>query len=539
MRPGWLQLSFALFLTAVAGCAAKPEGDKICALTIELIDEATGEPIPGVVQARNAAGNLIPLEELLNRGQGIEEPGPIHDWWVLPKVSTVMVPTELLQLTAFAGLETEMATLDLDLRARRQASPQIALKRIANSRRAHLLAGNTHLHLKKLSKPQADRYLSEVPLGDGLDVVFLSYLERTGSDLDYTSNKYSHEDLHRLSHDHLHLGYGEELRHNFDAYGEGYGHILLLDIPIIIRPVSIGPGLSDAKFDAPALQGGIDQAREAKGIVIWAHNRYGFEDIPNWITGRVHANNIYDGSERGSYRDTYYRYLNVGLHVPFSTGTDWFMYDLSRVYVATDPARPVTPTEWLDRLAAGKTYITNGPLLEFTVDGQPIGSAIELKKSRELPVRARAVGRIDFKRIELVKNGAVVQHADTRREEGHFVADMEVRLSIDSPAWLALRTPPRPVATDPDLQEPVPVNEYGGGIFAHTSPVYVSVAGEGVFDAATAQGLLDEMKSDMREIDKQASFANDAERQQVMAVYEEAIRRLESRISDSSTERER
>ena len=47
--------------------------------------------------------------------------------------------------------------------------------------------------------------------------------------------------------------------------------------------------------------------------MIWAHNLFGFEDIPNWITGRVHANNIFDGSAAGSYKDTYYRYLNVGL----------------------------------------------------------------------------------------------------------------------------------------------------------------------------------------------------------------------------------
>ena len=76
--------------------------------------------------------------------------------------------------------------------------------------------------------------------------------------------------------------------------------------------------------------------------MVWAHNRYGFEDIPNWITGRVNANNIFDGSQHGSYKDSYYRYLNIGLTVPFSTGTDWFIYDFSRVYIMAD--RPITPT---------------------------------------------------------------------------------------------------------------------------------------------------------------------------------------------------
>ena len=36
--------------------------------------------------------------------------------------------------------------------------------------------------------------------------------------------------------------------------------------------------------------------------MIWAHNMFGFEDIPNWVTGRVHATylrgrRIYDGRD--------------------------------------------------------------------------------------------------------------------------------------------------------------------------------------------------------------------------------------------------
>src|SRR5262249_42958961 len=157
------------------------------------------------------------------------------------------------------------------------------------ARRSGRLAGNTHLHLMKLSKEQADRYLKEVPLADGLDIVFISYLQRAKADLEYTSNKYSRRDLERLSHGHVHLGHGQEHRHNFSAYGEGFGHILLLDIPYVIQPVSIGPGIMGSGNDFPPLQVGIDEARRTGGTVIWAHNLYGFEDIPNWITGRVHA----------------------------------------------------------------------------------------------------------------------------------------------------------------------------------------------------------------------------------------------------------
>ncbi len=348
-----------------------------CRLTLELIDARTAETLPGLVQIHTSDGTPVRLEELLNRGQGLADNAPISRWWVLPGRSTVEVPAERLKLKAFSGLETEVADVEVDLTGKREHALKVPLVRFYDTQRSGYVAGNTHLHLRKLSKEQADRYLREAPLVDGLDVVYVSYLERAKDDLEYTSNNYTPHDLEHLSTDHVHFGHGQEHRHNFGAYGEGYGHILFLDMPVIVRPVSIGPGITAAGTDAPPLRQGIDEARRQGGKVIWAHNMYGFEDIPNWLSGRVHANNIFDGGTHGSYKESFYRYLNIGLKVPFSTGTDWFIYDFSRVYAMTE--KPVTPRQWLDLLAEGKTYITNGPLLEFTVDDKPIASTLELQ----------------------------------------------------------------------------------------------------------------------------------------------------------------
>jgi hypothetical protein len=528
-----MSLRIALCLICVSAlnglCLAHEPTMPTCRLKLELVDGSSGEPLPGIVRIMTEDGKAIGPPELVNRGQGIEQTGAINQWSVLPKSATISVPAAPLTIAALSGLETDLAQQSIDLTGKRTAELRIPLARFAHARAEGYVAGNTHLHLMKLSRKQADRYLKEVPVADGLDVVFVSYLERAEADLDYTSNKYTPSDLARLAHGHLHFGHGEEHRHNFGSHGEGYGHILLLDIPYIVQPVSIGPGIMRSGTDSPPMQAGIDKARSVGGKVIWAHNLFGFEDIPNWITGRVHANNIFDGSHRGSYKDTYYRYLNIGLHVPFSTGTDWFIYDFSRAYVMAD--RPLTPTGWLDLLAAGKSYITNGPFLEFSVDGRPLGSVIDLDQAREVTVRGRAIGRTDFKRIELVQNGRVVQRAKSRAEDGHFVATMEVQQNIDAPSWLALRTPPPPVKDDPELQEPVQTNEFGHPIFSHTSPIYLNFSGQGVFDADTAVGLLDEMKSDVKTIDAQAKFANDAERRVVMHVYEEAIEQLSKRLA--------
>lgn len=151
-----------------------------------------------------------------------------------------------------------------------------------------------------------------------------------------------------------------------------------------------------------------------------------------------------------------------------------------------------------------------------------------------MTVRGRCLSRLDFKRIELVQNGRVIEKSASRPEGQHFVAELNVSIPIDAPAWLAVRTPPPPVEGDAELQEAVAENEFGGKLFSHTSPIYVQLAGQGVFDEATAAGLVAEMKSDRKKIEEQARFSNANERSQVLGVYQEAIDKMESRLKNAT-----
>jgi hypothetical protein len=92
------------------------------------------------------------------------------------------------------------------------------------------------------------------------------------------------------------------------------------------------------------------------------------------------------------------------------------------------------------------------------------------------------------------------------------------------------------VEGDAQLQEPVEKNEFGYPVFSHTSPIYVPLGGREVFDSATAQGLLDEMKSDLHEIEEHAKFADDGERRSVMEVYEKAMERLSKRLAEHKSQ---
>ncbi len=483
--------------------------NKTCRLTIHLLDSATGLPLPGSIRIRQIPyGAQVPLEHLVRR----------YDWYSITESVTVAVPARVLRVEAFYGLGTELIKKVIDLNGRREAEVRLSLKRFYDPAAGGLRAANTHLHLKGLTREQADRYLDVVPRADSLDLVYVSHLRRLNAEHTYITNAYTDEDLRKLSRDGVLFDNGIEHRNNFKGtFGHGYGHVLLLHLNELIRPMSIGPDIMDSGTDAPALRPGIQRARRQGGSAIWCHNAQGTEDIPSWLAGLLDAQNIFDGGNTGSYEDTYYRYLNIGLKTPFSAGSDWFIEDFARVYVPIDG--PLKSADWLAQLGAGRSYITNGPFLEFRAGNQGLGDTIRREAPGEVAVVGRALGRKAFQRIELVYNGEVVASAPSRAVEGHFEATINLRLRLDKPGWLALRLAPDEVGD----------NEFDHTLFAHSSPIYIEIGGRRIFRPDVAEGLVEEMRQSMRTIREKARFDDDDAREQVLQIYRDAIKALNDR----------
>ncbi len=486
-------------------------------LTLRLVDEATGEPIPGCVRLRETgAGEWLTLDGLLPRMLGLPQQKRALGWHVATGRETISTPKTRLTIEGISGIEYRAATREIDLTNQTATTVDLPLRRIFDSAAKGWVAGNTHLHLRKLTRETADRYLTEVSRADGLRVVFVSYLERALVDREYTTNAYTAADLRRISGDGLIFAPGEEYRHNFGAGGEGYGHVMFLAIANRILPASVGPGITHRGTDGTPLRAGIDAARADGGTIVWCHNAFGLEDLPNWLSGRIHAQNIFDGGNRGSYTDSFYRYLNLGLRVPFSTGTDWFVYDFSRVYVRHAEDAPLSAETWLSALRQGRSLITNGPWIELNVDESEPGDTIDLAQPREVSISAKAAGGVEFEGLEIVQNGEIIT---TSADSGFSAEIREHRLKISEPAWIAARVRPKKGAK----------NAFGAEIFAHTSPVYVNFQGRAVFDAKTAETMRSELKMSLAAIERQAKFADETERETVLAIYREALESIPRR----------
>jgi hypothetical protein len=168
---------------------------------------------------------------------------------------------------------------------------------------------------------------------------------------------------------------------------------------------------------------------------------------------------------------TYYALLNCGLRMRPSAGTASGVHPVplgfGRVYVHLPDGFRFE--KWMDGLAAGRSFVTTGPMLFVEVDGQPPGATVALPDSGEHVCRitGTAASSRPLRSLEIVVSGRVVQRLpakNTPTDRGGYETPFECRVPLDRSAWLAVRA----FEDRPD----------GRVRFAHSSPVHVEMSGK-------------------------------------------------------------
>ena len=161
-------LLLSVFCTGlVAACALIAAGSRagpqpgVVKVRVRLVDADSGKALAGIVRAFSKDSTRPhPLPGLFPRLRGLNVPEEFGGWYVVPAAGApTEMPREALRLEALSGLETERAGVDLDLRKGPPTEVTIKLKALARPAEQGLIAGNTHLHLMKLTPEQADAYL--------------------------------------------------------------------------------------------------------------------------------------------------------------------------------------------------------------------------------------------------------------------------------------------------------------------------------------------------------------------------------------------
>lgn len=173
-------------------------------------------------------------------------------------------------------------------------------------------------------------------------------------------------------------------------------------------------------------------------------------DMPTWIaSGQVDsiglANNhmcrlkMYETEAWGRPRDEkrlppprgngfwtqeiYYHLLNCGLRVPPSAGSASGVLanpvGYNRVWVQCGPE--LTWEKWWEGLRAGRSFVSNGPLLRVKADGHWPGHVFTSREPVEIELEAAIDGRDTMPSIEIIKDGRVeraMSLADWRKNGG-------------------------------------------------------------------------------------------------------------------------
>jgi len=190
--------------------------------------------------------------------------------------------------------------------------------------------------------------------------------------------------------------------------------------------------------------------------------------------GKVDYMEILGFSDHKSTAAVWYKLLNCGFHIPTGAGTDAMAnfaslrgpVGLNRVY-AEVPSGPINIRRFLTSLRQGHTFATNGPLLRFSMEDQPIGGELKLPAgTNQVKFTAAMRSIVPVDHLQVLCNGNVVREIalSGKRES----ADAQGTVPVSRSGWCILR------AWNKKAEMPV-LDLYP---YATTSPIYLSVGGE-------------------------------------------------------------
>lgn len=456
-------------------------------------DRAGGRPLEARVQVLAANGSPLAPPD------AIKKVGPGQPFFYADGSFEVESARGQVDVLVERGTEYRPFQLTLDAPPGGAVDVDVPLERWINPPSQGLYAGNTHVHYDE-RETRPDERLRLDPRVEDLPVLIVSVLKRR--ELAYASNAFPIGRHAHSNHEHV-IDVGEESRHNYpdNPWRIGLGHIMLVNIERLIEPVSRGILVDDSSPDYPPMVDACDGARAQGGTVLWCHNANGMEAPVAAVLGKLDGLNLHDPYWMDPEYDLWYRLLDCGIRLPASTGSDWFVCSSNRVYV--DVRGLFSYEAWLAGMRAGRTFVTDGPILHLSVEGhEPSNEVIGGRGVVEAVVDWQWQQPVD--RVELLCDGEVVAVGG-----GGPVGRMTARIDAAEAGWIAARCAARQR------------NSYGHALWAHTSPVYLRPRPAGARARAAAAYFVQQLDLARDWVATKARFDQTAQRDRMLQLFVE------------------
>jgi hypothetical protein len=303
--------------------------------------------------------------------------------------------------------------------------------------------------------------------------------------------------------------------------------------------------LAGAGREYPSPLSFVAQAKKQPGAWIDIEKPFWW-DVPTWLaSGQVDsiglANNhmcrdrMYENEAWGKPRiaerlpaplgngywsqEIYYHVLNAGLRIPPSAGSASGVLPnpvgYNRVYVHT--GQELTHARWWEGLRAGRSFVTNGPLLRARANGEFPGHVFTAPTGGEIDLDLRAVltTRDPVRFLDIIRDGRVERRVPVA--EGSEAVALG-RLKFRSSGWFLVRA----IADNPKTFR-----------FASTAPYYVEV---GAKRRRISKGSAQFFLEWVRERTQRIKLDDPKQREEVLAPHRAAERFWQDRVRQADVE---
>ncbi len=458
-------------------------------LKLSIVDADSGQPTPARIELLDEEGRSYIAEDALPVDGDCDVARESPAWLTLEQAvavlskkvdnpytgtgqfysvgnSRVFLPPGTYQLRVFKGVEYQTQTRDLQMQSGETTELTIKVPRWVNMPEQGWYSADDHVHIARPVK-ELNPFITKMMQGEDLHVANL--LQMGLSKRFHITLQYDHGPGSVYQEGNYILATGQE-----NPRTHFLGHTITLGTKSAINfPENY---LIYRLFWEEAQRQGAMSGYAHYGDDHWGAP-YGLGiDLPHGFVSFMEVLQF----NRGIY-EVWYEILNTGFRMTPTAGTD---YPCAR---ATIPGRerfytkvegPFTYENWLEGVRKGRTFVTNGPILEFRVHGKEMGEEVVLSKPASVVVEGRV--RFDptwddVERLQVINNGQILRSFP--RMEGPPEIRFRFEHNVREASWFAIRAYGRKLGEAVPLASGLVHRTMRPTSEAHSAPVYVTLQG--------------------------------------------------------------
>jgi dipeptidyl aminopeptidase/acylaminoacyl peptidase len=459
------------------------------------------------------------------------EPGKPREGFFLTSgtgdAEEISLPAGRVTLIAMKGIEYRTEERTLDLAANDATEVSLTMQRWTNWNQRGWYTGENHFHANYNGS-----YYQRPP--DSLDWLEAEDLNAANMIVANSEGAFVHDKeffkgtVDPVSKPRFLLYWGQEYRNS-----DPLGHMAFLNIKRQVPPSFTSVFGSPSPFDFPLNSMAALEARKQGGFVVYVHptgglindpmdTNLGAKEAP--LTAALGAMDAIDILPFGpAAYELWYRLLNAGFRIQPGAGTDVFtnwrginrIPGAARQYVQVGSV--FTWDKWIERYRAGNVFVTNGPLLTFQANGQPMGAVLKHSgTSLAVKLEATMQSQAPLDTVEFLANGRVIASVPYKERVEHEV-------TVDRSTWFAVRVTggrARGYALD------VPR--------AHSAPVYVEFGSKPVLVKEDVQLMIAWLDRVWAYLEERDNFGSAANRTKARALFDQGIAHYRAKLAQAN-----